>query len=142
MTQQINEEQLLQMVRQEEATLNDRQDFYAQLQGAAIDLVKTTESLKEIQKKPGKIMFKIGGGVLIEAEITNTETCKKAFSEKGYKKEKITDTITWLNKRATAVEEQMRKVQIEITESQQRYSQLISIMKQVDSQIRKSIATK
>lgn len=98
MNQQISEQQLIQLIQREESILQSQQQFFQNIKTTLRETHETIESLKEIQNKPQKIFFKLGIGVLIEAELKNSGKCKRAFSETGFKEEKIEDTIKWLEK--------------------------------------------
>jgi prefoldin subunit 5 len=142
MEQQINEQQLIQMAQKEEAIMNSQNNFLQNLKNALKEAHETIESLKEIQKKPGKIFFKIGPGVMIEGEIKNTEKCKRAFSENGFKEEKIVETIKWMEKRKGNLEQQAQKVQTDLIQTEQKLTQIINLIKQIQQEKSKNISVK
>jgi prefoldin subunit 5 len=142
MKQQVNEQQLIQMAQKEEAIMNSQNNFLQNLKHALKEAHETIESLKEIQKKPGKIFFKLGPGVMIEGEIKNTEKCKRAFAENGFKEEKSVETIKWMEKRKGNLEQQAQKVQTDLIQTEQKLTQIINLIKQIQQEKSKNISVK
>ncbi|MDD3083596.1 MAG: hypothetical protein PHP82_01085 [Candidatus ainarchaeum sp.] len=142
MTQQINEQQLIQIAQREERVLQTQQNFLQNLKNALKETHETIEGLKEIQKNEKNVFFRIGQGVLIEAEIKNKDKCKRIFSENGYKETKTEDTIKWLEKRKGNLEQQAQKVQTEIIKNEQKLVEIINMIKQIQQEKSKNISVK
>jgi prefoldin subunit 5 len=142
MEQQVNEQQLVQMIKQEEANLASREDYFMKLRNVLGETVKSIDSLKEIQKKPGKIIVRLGAGILVDAEIKNTDTCKRTFSESGFQETKISDTVKWLEEKRGNLERQLGKIQADLVASKNNIDQLISAIKQIEAEKQKNISVK
>jgi prefoldin subunit 5 len=142
MNQQVNEQQLMQLAQNEEATLKSKQDFFMQIKNVLIETVKSIDGLTELQKKPGKVFVRLGAGILVEAEIKNTETCKRTFGENGFKEAKISETIKWLEDKQGNFEKQLVKIQAEINASQNNLKQLFSALQQIEAEKQKNISVK
>ncbi len=135
----LNEKQLIQMAQQEEASLNGRQQLMNKITESLRETIGAVEALKEIKEHNGKVLVKLGAGILIETEI-KTETCKRSFAEDGYKEEKIVDSIKALEKRKENIEKQANIIAKELYEGQQRLSQIINILQQIDAEKRKNFS--
>ena len=142
MKQQLNEQQLVQLVRQEEATLASQEDYFMKLRDVLGETVKSIESLKEVQKKPTKVIVRLGAGILVEAEIKNTETCKRTFSENGFKDAKITDTIKWLEEKKGNLEKQLGRVQADLIATKNNIDQVVGAIRQIEAEKQKNISVK
>lgn len=142
MTQQINEQQLIQLAQREESILQSQQNFLNNIQQSLQETYETIEGLKEINKNPKKTFFRIGSGVLIDVEIKNNKKCKRIFSENGYKETTIKDTIEWLEKRKKNLELQLQKVQKEIFTTTQKLNEIIQVIKQIQQEKSKNISVK
>jgi prefoldin subunit 5 len=142
MEQQFSEKQLIQMAQQEEAILKNKQMFIKKLSGILRDVNTAVDVLKEVKAKQEKTMMNIGAGVLIEVEITNRENCLRAFSENGYKKEKITDTEKWLLEKKKNVETQLSKITADASQSERKLNDIITILRQIESEKRKMVSVK
>jgi len=135
----LNENQLIQMAQQEEATLNSRQQLMNTLSDNLRETTGAIEALKEITGYKGKMMVKLGAGIYVEAEVA-TDKCKRSFAEDGYKEEKIEETLKALEKRKENIEKQANVVAKEIMVGQQRLSQIISILQQIEAEKRKNFS--
>lgn len=135
----LNENQLIQMAQQEENSLNSKQQLMQKIAESLKETNGAIEALKEIKDHKGKILVKLGAGIFIETEV-KTETCKRSFSEDGYKEEKITESIKALEKRKENIELQANKLAKEIYDGQQRLSQIINILQQIDLEKRKNFS--
>ncbi|MBT4596943.1 MAG: hypothetical protein HOC95_03105 [Candidatus Diapherotrites archaeon] len=142
MEQQFNEQQLVQLVRQEEANLASKEEYFMKLRNVLGETVKAMDSLKEIQKNPGKIIVRLGAGILVDAEITNTTTCKRTFSENGFQETKINDTIKWLEEKQGQLENQLGKVQADLVASKNNIDQIVGAIRQIESEKQKNISVK
>ncbi len=142
MAQSFSENQIIQMAQQEDSMLSNKKSYLNSLSNILLDTIKTIESLKEIQKKPKKLMMRLGAGVLVDVKIEQTESCQRTFSEKGYKKEKISDTIKWLEDKKEKLGEQLTKVKSDIATSETRLTELMSIIKQIEAEKAKNISVK
>ena len=142
MTRQVSEQEIIQAARREEAIMQNQQTFLQNLKNALRETHETIEGLKEIQKKPQKVLFKIGTGVLVEAEIKNTEKCKRVFSENGYKEAKTEETIKWLENRKNNLEQQAQKVQADLYNTEQKLNAIINMARQIQEEKNKNISVK
>jgi prefoldin subunit 5 len=142
MNQQINEQQLIQIAQKEESTLQSQNDFLQNIKSILKETHNTIEGLKEIQKKPEKMFFNIGAGILIETQVNEFKKCKRLFSENGYKETTIEETIKWLEKRKTNLEQQAQKVQSEMMKTENNLKQIINAIKQIQIEKSKNISTK
>ena len=138
----VNEQQLMQMAQQEETALNHKQATLERLAQMLGETITAKEILTNAQTNKGKIMFNIGATVLIEGQITNTEKCKRALAENAYKEDTFEGTITWLAKKEDQLKQQMKKIQTEMADGQNKLTNYISILKQVDAQKKKMIQIK
>jgi len=137
--QEITEAQLTQMARQEENSLMNKQAILERISSMLKDTITAKEVLKEIQKTNGKVLINIGATVLIEAEAKDIKKCKRGFAENAYKEENIEETLKWLEKKEEQLQKQITKLGQEYSESQQRLTSIIGILKQIDSEKRKLI---
>ncbi len=142
MKQTLSERQIIQLAQQEDALLQNKRTYLGNLENALIDVLKSIASLKEIEKKPGKILVRLGPGVLVEAEINETENCKRTFSENGFRDAKIKDTIVWLEEKHKNLEEQVKKVSIDVAKSEANLGQLSALLNQIEMEKRKNISVK
>lgn len=138
--QHLTENQLIQMARQEEHNLNNKQQNLIKLTEVIRETTGAVEALKEIKKQKGKYLVKLGAGVFIETQI-DTKNCKRSFSENGYIDENIEETTKMLEKRKESLEKQAQKVNNEVVSIEQRLSQIISIVQQVENEKRKNFST-
>ena len=137
MQQKVSEQQIVQMAQQQESILNSQKNFQRNIISILKDNIRTIESLEELAKSPEKMYMNLGSGVLIEVEAKNNESCKRAFAENGYLEEKITQTIKWLEKRKVNSENQIKKIEQDIANSEKKLNELIGVLKQIDTQKRK-----
>jgi prefoldin subunit 5 len=142
MKQTFSEQQIIQMAQQEEAVLQSKQKYLQQLNRVLTDVVLGIQGLKEIQKKPENVMVKLGPGIMVEAKITDTTNCMRAFADNGFSKASIKDTITWLEDKQKNVETQIQKVNIDLAKSKQKLNELIGIIKQIETEKSKNISGK
>jgi len=135
----VNEQQLMQMAKQEETALNQRQEMLEKIAHMLGETITAKEILTNAQTNKGKVMFNIGATILIEAQITNTEKCKRALSENAYKEDSIEETLKWLTKKEEQIKKQMNKVQSEMALGQNRLTNYIGLLRQVDTEKKKMI---
>ncbi len=135
----VNEQQLMQMAQQEESALHNRQAMLEKIGHMLGETLTAKEILKEIKTNKGKIMFNIGATILIEGQVTNTEKCKRALAENAYKEDSVEETLNWLNKKEEQIKKQMTKVQAEMKAGQDRLTNYIGILKQIDAEKKKRI---
>jgi prefoldin subunit 5 len=129
----LSENQLIQMAQQEEQNLENKRETLERLSTLLRETIISKETLKELKEHKGKIMVSIGATILIEAEITNTERCKRGFSDRAYKEETITETIKWLEEREDKMKNQIETLSKEYAKTQQKYTSLIGILKQIEA---------
>ncbi len=142
MTQQISEQQLIQIAQKHEEIIRSQQNFLQNLKTALKEAYETIEGLKEIQKNDKNVLIKLGSGILIEAEIKNNKKCKQAFSENGYKETSIEEAIKWIEKRKNNLEQQAQKVQSDIINTEQKLVEIINVIKQIQHEKSKNISVK
>jgi prefoldin subunit 5 len=142
MKQSFSEKQIIDMTRQEESIIQSKQKYLNDINRVLKDVIISAEGLKEISKKPETVMVKLGPGILVEAKITDFVNCSRAFSDNGYQKSTIKDTIDWLDKKKTNLEEQLTKVNTDLAQSRQKLNQLIGIIKQIEMEKSKNISVK
>ena len=82
----LSEQQIMQMAQQEEAQLQNKQVLSERVSQLLNETITAKEILKEAKENKGKIMVSIGATVLIEAQITDNKTCKRALSDNSTKK--------------------------------------------------------
>jgi len=134
---QITEAQLTQMARQEENSLLDKQAMLERISAVLNETITAKETLKEMQKSNGKILVSIGATVLIEAEAKEVKKCKRGFAENAYKEENTAETIEWLGKKEEQLKTQLTKLGQDYSETKQRFTSLVGVLKQIDSEKRK-----
>ncbi len=139
MKQQLTEKQLIELTKKEKQKLNAKQKTFRTLIQAIKETVGTEEALKEIKKQKGNYLVKLGTGILVEAEI-KTDKCKKSLGQSGYVEEDIDETINNLGKRKTNLEKQAQKLEKEIILAQQKLTQMISIIKQIQIEKKKNFS--
>ena len=135
----VNEHQLMQMAQQEEKNLNNKQEMFKKVAHMYGETITAKEILTNAQTNKGKIMFSIGATVLIEGQITNTEKCKRALAENAYKEDSFEKTIEWLTKKEEQIKKQMTKLQTEIMQGQNKLTDYIGLLKQIDVEKKKRI---
>lgn len=141
-TQQISEEQLIQMAQQDEQELMQKQSILQRLLEIHKEATNAKETLKELQITKGKIWVAVGATILIEVQPTNTEKCKMGLSENGYKDTTTEEATKWLEEREIQLKRQIETLQKEINEGQNRLTQIISIIKQIEQEKRKQLITR
>jgi len=135
----LTEQQLIQMAQQEEKQLNNRQQTLIKITEVIKETNGAMEALKEIKKQKGTYLVKLGAGIFIESEI-KTNICKKSFAEDGYIDENIEETIKMLEKRKEDLEKQAQKVNNDLIKVEQRLSQIVSIIQQLQNEKRKNFS--
>lgn len=135
--QQVSEQQLMQMAQQEESNLMNKQVMLEKLSTVLKETLIAKEALKELQKTNGKLMVNLGATVLIEVETKNTKTCKRGLSENAFKEETISETEKWLTSREEKLQAQIKKLSEEYTQNEQRLTNMIGVLKQIDAEKRK-----
>jgi prefoldin subunit 5 len=138
----VNEHQLMQMAQQEESTLNNKHAMFEKITHMLKETIIAKEILTTAQTNKGKVMFSIGATVLIEGQITNTEKCKRALADNAYKEDSFEETIKWLTKKEEQVKQQMQKLQTEMNASQNKLTNYIGLLKQIDVEKKKMLQIK
>ena len=136
-TTEVTENQLVQMARQEETALMQKQGLLDKLAHYLRETTTAKETLKELQTTKGKMFIGIGATIMVEVEVTDTENCKRAFFENGYKDEKIKGTLEWLEKKEEVLRKQIERYSKEYAEAEGRLVQISGILKQMDAEKRK-----
>jgi len=139
MQQRMTEQQIYQMAQHEQAKMRQLEDLLENYIEALREVNGSVEALKEIKDNKGKVLVKLGAGVLIEAEI-KTDQVKINFAENGFIDEKIEEAIKKLELRKTNVEKKAEKTNQELASSQQKLSQLASILKQIEAEKKKNFS--
>ena len=134
---QVNENQLMQMAKQEEAELTKKKAVLERVSSALSETIMAKETLKELKHAKGKMLVNIGASVLIEVNAEPTKKCKRGFATNGYKNESIEDTITWLTTREEQIKKQYEQIQKEATISNFRLNDMIGILRQIEAEKRK-----
>lgn len=137
---EFSEQQLLQMARQAEAEMNQRQAIFERLGAAMRETNAAIETLTELEKNKEPIMVKIGSGILIEAEAKEIKKCKRTFSENGYLEENTEDTLKWLEERKKELQKQTEKIEQELAATSKNLSDLMSILNQIQAEKRKNFS--
>ena len=135
----VNEHQLMQMAQQEESVLNNKHTMLEKLTHMLKETLIAKEILTNAQTNKGKVLFSIGATVLIEGQITNTEKCKRAIADNAYKEDSFEETIKWLNKKDDQLKEQMKKLQAEMSVAQNKLTNYIGLLKQIEVEKKKMI---
>jgi|GEM_PF-1083339 len=136
-TTNVSETQLVQMARQEEAILAQKHGLLEKISALLTESITAKETLEEIIKTKGKMFIGVGATVLVEVQVTDTENCKRAFTESGYKDEKIKGTIEWLAKKEEMLKKQFEKISREYAEAEGRMVQITGILKQIQAEKKK-----
>jgi len=131
---QLTEKQLIQMAQQEEAEFNAKNAVSENLGRMLLETIKAKEVLEELKKTDGKIMVSVGATVLIEAEIKKATKCKRGVAEGTYKEENIDETIKWLFEKEEKIKEQFAAVQKQAAESNDRLTNIVGILKQIENE--------
>ncbi len=140
--QQISEEQLIQMARQDEQEIMQKQSILQQLMEMIREATNAKDTLKELQKTKGKIWVAVGATIMIEVQPINTEKCKMGLSENGYKDTTTEEAAKWLEEREIQLKQQIETLQKEITEGQNRLTQIVGIIKQIEQEKRKQLMSR
>ena len=135
--QGYSENQLLQIAQQSEKELSQTKAMLQRVNMLYSETVTAKEGLKEMQKTSGKVLVSVGSGVLVEVEAKKIEKCKRAFGENSYKEESIPETLEWLSKREEQLKKQIEELTKEYSETEQRLTTMVGILKQIDSEKRK-----
>jgi prefoldin subunit 5 len=133
----VSEKQLLQMAQQEEAILQNKQIMLERLSAVYRETIIAKEALEEMQKSKGKALVNLGATVLVEVEIKETTKCKRGISENSYKEETIPETIKWLTGREEKLKKQIEKLSQEYNEAEQKLTNMVGILKQIEAEKRK-----
>jgi len=133
---ELTEQQLMQMAQQEEAELMNKQNMFERIASVYKESILAKDALKEIQKNNQKAIINLGATVLIEVEVKDTKKCKRGISENAYKEETIEETIQWLEGRELILQKQMGKISSEAKQSEERLTNFVGILKQIDAQKR------
>jgi prefoldin subunit 5 len=140
MQQRLSERQIYEMAQHEQAKIRQLEDLFENYIEAAKEVNGSLETLKEIKDHKGKLLVKLGAGVLIEAEI-NTNMCKINFAENGYVDEKIENAIKKMEQRKTNIEKKAIKAKKELTGAQQKLTQLARVLKQIEAEKKKNFSS-
>ncbi|MGI6589160.1 MAG: hypothetical protein ACOX1V_00655 [Candidatus Iainarchaeum sp.] len=135
----LSEQQIMQMAQQEEAQLQNKQVLSERVSQLLNETITAKEILKEAKENKGKIMVSIGATVLIEAQITDNKTCKRALSDNSYKEDTIEETTKWLEKKEEQITKQLQTIQTELRGHQKNLTNYLSILKQIEAEKRKAI---
>ncbi|VVB74395.1 Prefoldin subunit alpha [uncultured archaeon] len=135
----VSETQLIQMARQEDSILTKKREMLERLSGFLAELITAKDTLKEIRTNKGKVFIGIGATIMVEAQVTDTENCKRGFSENGFKDEKISETIEWLENKENSLKKQIEALSKEYSESEGRMVQINGILKQIQGEKRKMV---
>ena len=135
----LSEQQIMQMAQHEEAQLQNKQVLSERVSQLLNETITAKEILKEAKENKGKIMVSIGATVLIEAQITDNKTCKRALSDNSYKEDTIEETTKWLEKKEEQITKQLQTIQTELRGHQKNLTNYLSILKQIEAEKRKAI---
>ncbi|HPM85647.1 MAG: hypothetical protein PHY04_02485 [Candidatus ainarchaeum sp.] len=135
----LNEQQLMQMAQKEEAQLQNKQALNERVSHLLSETITAKEILKEVKKNNGKILVSVGATVLIEAQITDNQNCKRALSDNSYKEDSIQETTKWLEKKEEQIKKQLQSIQTDLIKHQKTLSNYVSILKQIESEKNKAI---
>lgn len=139
MQQRMTEQQIYQMAQHEQTKMRQLEELLENYIEALREVNGSVEALKEIKDNQGKVLVKLGAGILIEAEI-KTDTVKINFAENGFIDEKIEEAIKKLELRKTNVEKKAEKTNKDLKIAQQKLSQLASILKQIEAEKKKNFS--
>lgn len=135
----LNENQLIKMAQHEEAELHQKQTLMQRITHMLAETITAKEILKEAQTNKGKVMINVGATILIEAQITDTQKCKRALAENAYKEDTIEETLKWLNKKEEQIKKQLAKVQSDMSQNQKKLTSYVGILKQIETEKKKRI---
>jgi prefoldin subunit 5 len=135
----LTENQIIQMAQHEENEMHNKQAMMQRISHMLGETITSKEILKEAKQNKGKVMINIGATVLIEAQITNTEKCKRALSDNSYKEDTFEETLNWLEKKEEQIKKQLAKVQTDISQHQSKLTTYLSLIKQVDIEKKKAV---
>ena len=141
MEKEFTEEQLVQMAQQQEAALMGRREILERLAHLMKENVEAAEALEELRNANGKILVKLGSGVLVEVEAGAVKKCKRTFSDSGFVEEDSEKTIEWLKKGREKIKKQLDRTQQEISQINSNLNDVISILRQIESEKRKLMQT-
>ncbi|MBS3058605.1 MAG: prefoldin subunit alpha [Candidatus Diapherotrites archaeon] len=100
------------MLEREKSQLNSLNQQLGQLQQITGELKASAEALKEIGKEKNlKILVPLGSGVMVEAELENTETVKLSLPGNIIANRKREDAIKHLEKQAEEAGKQFEGLQ-------------------------------
>ncbi|MFA6268902.1 MAG: hypothetical protein WCW13_00975 [archaeon] len=132
----FNERQLVQMAQQEEQSLMYKQNMLERIATGYRETVIAKEGLKEMTKTNGKMMINLGATILIEVEAKNIKQCKRGLADNSYKEESVEETIKWLTEKEEKLHKQMEKLSADCTQTEQRLTNVVGILKQIDAEKR------
>lgn len=138
MQYELTEHQLMQMAQQEEAELANRRMILEKMLEVMKETTQAIEAMKEIQGGADKVMVRLGAGIFIEAKILGKERCKRSFAEGGYLEDSIPDSVKWLEERLGGLEKKAAKQREEMIKSENRFGEIVGILKQIQSEKRKA----
>lgn len=136
---QISEQQLMQMAQQERQALENKRNVLEKLSHIFKETVITKETLKEMQTANGKVLVNLGASVLVELEANSIKKVKRGIAEHAYKEDSIEETIKWLSDREEKLQKQLNKLSAEYSSEEQKLTDMIGILKQIDAEKRKAI---
>lgn len=135
----LTENQLIEIAKREEIQMQNKQEISKKIKQLLAETITAKEILNEAQKNKGKIMFSIGATILLEAQLTNNKNCKRALSDNSYQEDTIVETKKWLEKKEEQIKKQFKSINAELIEHQKKLTNYVNILKQIDSEKRKTI---
>ena len=139
---EMTESQILQTAQQYEAALQRKGSSIKRFERVLAEVNDTIASLKEIEKINGKVNVKLGAGVFVEVEAKNIKKCKRGFAENAFVEDSIKDTVKWLEEKKVGLVTNREAERKDAIKLEQGLSEMISILKQIESEKQKNFSGK
>jgi prefoldin subunit 5 len=139
---QMTEQQIIDTVKQYDNAIQKKVASAKRIERVAMEVKETIASLQEIEKINGPVLVKLGAGVYIEVEAKNVKTCKRGISQDAFIEDKIPEAIKWLENKQKILEKNLIAEKQDALKLEQSLTEMVSIVKQIESEKQKNFSRK
>ena len=139
---EMTESQILQTAQQYEAALQRKGSSIKRFERVLAEVNDTIASLKEIEKINGKVNVKLGAGVFVEVEAKNIKKCKRGFAENAFVEDTTENTIKWLSEKKDSLGKNLEAERQDIIKLETGLTEMVSILRQIESEKQKNFSGK
>jgi prefoldin subunit 5 len=137
---EFSENQLIQMAQVEEQNLMRRKDAVMRLNSMAQEISACIDSLKELSTKSEKVFINLGAGVMVETQPKPITTCKTLFADNYFIDQPIDKMLITLEARKGALIEQATKEAQQAVATETRLTEMVNIIRQIQTEKSKRIS--